>query len=33
MNVYRSPENPIISPKDITPYLPGYEVIGVFNAA
>jgi len=32
MKVQRYSGNPILSPKDITPYLPGYEVIGVFNA-
>ena len=32
MKVYRCPQNPIISPKDIPPYLEGYEVVGVFNA-
>jgi predicted GH43/DUF377 family glycosyl hydrolase len=32
VKVYRSPHNPIITPKDIPPYLKDYEVIGVFNA-
>lgn len=32
MSVFRSPDNPIIEPKDIKPSMPGYEVIGVFNA-
>ncbi|MBW8000801.1 MAG: glycosidase [Planctomycetes bacterium] len=31
MNVYRCPENPIIEPKDVTPWQAGYEVIGAFN--
>ncbi|UCF42381.1 MAG: glycoside hydrolase family 130 protein [Planctomycetota bacterium] len=31
MSVFRSPDNPIIGPKDIKPSMPGYEVIGVFN--
>lgn len=32
MKVTRYPNNPIIAPKDIAPYLQDYEVIGVFNA-
>ena len=32
MEVFRSPYNPIIEPKDVTPSRQGYEVIGVFNA-
>jgi predicted GH43/DUF377 family glycosyl hydrolase len=31
MSIFRSPDNPIIEPKDIKPSRPGYEVIGVFN--
>ena len=33
MNVYRYEENPLITPKDVTPYHEGFEVIGAFNAA
>ena len=33
MKAFRSPENPIISPGDVKPSRPNYEVIGVFNAA
>lgn len=32
MNVYRCPDNPIITPKDVKPWQEGYEVIGTFNA-
>lgn len=32
MSVFRSPDNPIIEPKDLKPSRSGYEVIGVFNA-
>ena len=32
MEIYRSPNNPIIEPKDIKPSRNGFEVIGVFNA-
>ncbi|MHC4646011.1 MAG: glycoside hydrolase family 130 protein [Planctomycetota bacterium] len=32
MEVFRSPHNPIIGPKDIRPSREGFEVIGVFNA-
>lgn len=32
MNVFRSPANPIITPKDITPTRDDFEVIGAFNA-
>jgi predicted GH43/DUF377 family glycosyl hydrolase len=31
MSIFRSPDNPIIVPKDIKPSRSGYEVIGVFN--
>ncbi|MHC4911610.1 MAG: glycoside hydrolase family 130 protein [Planctomycetota bacterium] len=31
MSIFRSPDNPIIEPKDIKPSRPGYEVVGVFN--
>jgi predicted GH43/DUF377 family glycosyl hydrolase len=30
--VFRSPDNPIIEPKDVKPSRDGFEVIGVFNA-
>ncbi|HUW20331.1 MAG TPA: glycoside hydrolase family 130 protein [Sedimentisphaerales bacterium] len=30
--VFRSPQNPIIGPKDVKPSRGGFEVIGVFNA-
>ncbi len=32
MSVFRSPQNPIIEPKDIKPSRTDFEVIGVFNA-
>ena len=32
MQVFRSPYNPIIEPKDIKPSRDGFEIIGVFNA-
>lgn len=32
MAVFRAPENPIVTPKDVTPSRDGYEVVGVFNA-
>jgi len=32
MNVYRSPENPIIEPKDVKPSRPDFEVVCAFNA-
>ena len=32
MKVFRSPENPLIEPKDIKPSRDDFEVIGVFNA-
>jgi predicted GH43/DUF377 family glycosyl hydrolase len=32
MNVFRSPENPILQPKDIPPTRPDFEVICVINA-
>jgi predicted GH43/DUF377 family glycosyl hydrolase len=32
MNVFRSPHNPIIGPKDVNPSSDDFEVIGVFNA-
>ena len=32
MNVYRCPDNPIIEPKDVKPWIDGHEVIGTFNA-
>ena len=32
MKVFRSPDNPIIGPKDIKPSKDDFEVIGVFNA-
>ncbi|AJS61216.1 BtaManbiosPhlase [Paenibacillus sp. IHBB 10380] len=32
MNIYRYEENPIITPADVTPYHPNFEVIGAFNA-
>ena len=32
MSIFRSPDNPIIEPKDITPSRESFEVIGVFNA-
>ncbi|ANB58156.1 hypothetical protein GFC29_2580 [Anoxybacillus sp. B7M1] len=32
MNVYRFPENPLITPKDVKPFHDHHEVIGVFNA-
>jgi beta-1,2-mannobiose phosphorylase / 1,2-beta-oligomannan phosphorylase len=31
MKVYRSPKNPIISPKDVKPSQPDFEVVCVFN--
>jgi predicted GH43/DUF377 family glycosyl hydrolase len=31
MNIYRSKKNPIIKPEDVRPFLPDFEVIGVFN--
>ena len=31
MNVFRSPQNPIIRPEDINPSSDDFEVIGVFN--
>jgi predicted GH43/DUF377 family glycosyl hydrolase len=31
MKVFRSPKNPIISPKDVKPSKPGFEVVCVFN--
>lgn len=33
MAVFRSAENPILTPEDIAPSRDGFEVIGVFNAA
>ena len=33
MQVFRSPNNPIIKPKDLKPSRDDFEVIGVFNAA
>jgi predicted GH43/DUF377 family glycosyl hydrolase len=32
MNVYRYKENPLITPADVIPFHPGFEVIGAFNA-
>jgi predicted GH43/DUF377 family glycosyl hydrolase len=32
MSVQRAPENPLIKPGDIKPAMPGWEVLGVFNA-
>jgi predicted GH43/DUF377 family glycosyl hydrolase len=32
MNVFRSPDNPIIKPEDVEPSRDDFEVIGVFNA-
>lgn len=32
MAVFRAPENPIVTPKDVTPSREGFEVVGVFNA-
>jgi predicted GH43/DUF377 family glycosyl hydrolase len=32
MSIFRSPENPIIEPKDVKPSRDDFEVIGVFNA-
>ena len=32
LNIFRSPHNPIIEPKDIKPSMNNFEVIGVFNA-
>ena len=32
MTVFRSPNNPIIGPKDVKPSRADYEIIGVFNA-
>ena len=32
MSVFRSPDNPIIEPKDVKPSRDDFEVIGVFNA-
>lgn len=32
MSVFRSPQNPIIGPKDVKPSRKDFEVIGVFNA-
>ena len=32
MEVFRSPDNPIIGPKDVKPSRQDFEVIGVFNA-
>lgn len=32
MNVFRSPDNPIIKPEDVKPSSKDFEVIGVFNA-
>ncbi len=32
MKVFRSSQNPIITPRDIPPYLKDYEVVGAFNA-
>jgi predicted GH43/DUF377 family glycosyl hydrolase len=32
MKVFRSPENPIIGPKDVKPSRDNFEVVGVFNA-
>jgi len=32
MNVFRSPQNPVIGPEDVKPSGDGFEVIGVFNA-
>jgi predicted GH43/DUF377 family glycosyl hydrolase len=32
MSIFRSPQNPIIGPKDVKPSREDYEVIGVFNA-
>ncbi len=32
MQVFRSPYNPIIEPKDVKPFRDGFETIGVFNA-
>ena len=31
--IFRSPDNPIIRPEDVVPSIPGFEVVGVFNAA
>lgn len=31
MNIFRSPKNPIISPKDVKPTQPDFEVVCVFN--
>lgn len=33
MAVWRAPENPVITPKNIEPFGHGYEVVGAFNAA
>lgn len=30
--VWRAPENPLITPRDVKPTFPGWEVLGVFNA-
>lgn len=32
MNIYRYPENPLITPADVKPHREGFEVIGAFNA-
>ncbi len=32
MPIYRSPDNPIITPQDVKPSRPDFEVIGAFNA-
>ena len=32
MNVFRSPDNPLIEPKDVTPSRDDFQVVGVFNA-
>ena len=32
MKVFRSPHNPVIAPKDVTPSRDDFEIIGVLNA-
>ena len=32
MNVYRYPENPLVTPRDVKPWIDGWEVVCVFNA-
>lgn len=32
MNIYRYENNPIITPRDVKPFLNGFQVIGTFNA-